>query len=126
MEHFGALNSFFEQGMAEILLIAEIGLKCVNSHESCPEFYPHICHILSRKLVMDLKQKNYHFSSPAGSRKAVFRDSNIGPRIGVRMKFIRAPHRPHVRQAKFCLRVCQVVFPGYSHFAPPTDWLVSI
>ena len=26
----------------------------------------------------------------------------------------------------FCLRVCQVVFLGYSHFAPPTDWLVSI
>ena len=31
-----------------------------------------------------------------------------------------------VRQAKFCLRVCQVVFPGYSRFAAPTDWLVSI
>ena len=31
-----------------------------------------------------------------------------------------------VRQAMFCLRVCQVVFPGYSRFAPPTDWLVSI
>ena len=33
---------------------------------------------------------------------------------------VRAPHWPHVRQAKFCLRVCQVNFPGYSRFAPPT------
>ena len=39
---------------------------------------------------------------------------------------VRAPHWPHVRQAKFCLQVCQVVFPGYSRFAPPTHWLVSI
>ena len=39
---------------------------------------------------------------------------------------VRAPHWPHVRQAKFCLRVCQVVFPGYSRFASPTDWLVSM
>ena len=39
---------------------------------------------------------------------------------------VRAPHWPHVRQAQFCLRVCQVVFPGYSRFAPPTDWLVFI
>ena len=34
---------------------------------------------------------------------------------------VRAPHWPHVRQAKFCLRVCQVVFLG---FHPPTDWSV--
>ena len=47
MEHFGALNSFFEEGKAEILLMAEIGLKCVNSHESCPECYPHIWYILA-------------------------------------------------------------------------------
>ena len=39
---------------------------------------------------------------------------------------VRAPHWPHVRQAKFCLRVCQVVFPGYSRFVPPIDWLVSM
>ena len=39
---------------------------------------------------------------------------------------VRAPHWPHVRQAKFCLRVCQVVFPGYSRFPPPIDWLVSM
>ena len=39
---------------------------------------------------------------------------------------VRAPHWPHVRQDKFCLRVCQVVFLGYSRFAPPIDWLVSI
>ena len=26
--------------------------------------------------------------------------------------WVRAPHWPHVRQAKFCLRVCQVVFLG--------------
>ena len=38
--------------------------------------------------------------------------------------WVRAPHWPHVRQDKFCLRVCQVVFPGYSRFAPPIDWLV--
>ena len=30
-------------------------------------------------------------------------------------------HTVHVRQAKFCLRVCQVVFLGGS----PTDWPVS-
>ena len=36
------------------------------------------------------------------------------------------PHWPHVRQDKFCLRVCQVVFPGYSRFAPPIDWLVAM
>ena len=39
--------------------------------------------------------------------------------------WVRAPHWPHLRQAKYFLRVCQVVFPGYSRFAPPTDWLVS-
>ena len=31
-------------------------------------------------------------------------------------------HESHVGQAKFCLRVCQVVFsPGTPVFAPPTD-----
>ena len=40
--------------------------------------------------------------------------------------WVRAPHWPHVRQDKFCLRVCKVVFPGYSRFAPPIDWLVSM
>ena len=40
--------------------------------------------------------------------------------------WVRAPHWSHVGQAKFCLRVCQVVFLGYYLFAPPTDWLVSI
>ena len=40
--------------------------------------------------------------------------------------YVRAPHWPHVRHAKFCLRMCQVFLPGYSRFAPPTDWLVSI
>ena len=35
-------------------------------------------------------------------------------------------HWPYVRQDKFCLRVCQVVFPGYSCFVPPIDWLVSM
>ena len=39
---------------------------------------------------------------------------------------VRALHWPHVRQDKFCLRVCQVVFPRYSRFAPPIDWLVSM
>ena len=40
--------------------------------------------------------------------------------------WVRAPHWPHVRQDKFCLRVCGVVFPGYSSFAPPIDWLISM
>ena len=39
---------------------------------------------------------------------------------------VRAPHWPHVRQAKFYLWVCQVVFPGYSRFAPHIDRLVSM
>ena len=30
----------------------------------------------------------------------------------------RSGHESHVGQAKFCLRVCQVVFPGYSGFRP--------
>ena len=32
--------------------------------------------------------------------------------------WIRAPLWPHVRQAKFCLRVCQVVFLGVLPFSP--------
>ena len=39
---------------------------------------------------------------------------------------VRVPHWPHVGQDKFCLRVSQVVLPGYSRFAPPIDWLVSM
>ena len=31
---------------------------------------------------------------------------------------VRAPHWPHVRQAKFCLRVCQVVFLWVLPFSP--------
>ena len=35
-------------------------------------------------------------------------------------------HWPHMRQAKLCLRVCQVFFSQDSLvFGPPTDWLVS-
>ena len=32
--------------------------------------------------------------------------------------WVRAPLWPHVRQAKFCLRVCQVVFFGVLPFSP--------
>ena len=32
--------------------------------------------------------------------------------------WVRAPFWPHVRQAKFCLRVCQVVFLGVLPFSP--------
>ena len=32
--------------------------------------------------------------------------------------WVRAPHCPHVRQAKFCLRVCYVVFLGVLPFSP--------
>ena len=32
--------------------------------------------------------------------------------------WVRAPLWPHVRQAKFCLRVCQVVFLGVLPFSP--------
>ena len=32
--------------------------------------------------------------------------------------WLRAPLWPHVRQAKFCLRVCQVVFLGVLPFSP--------
>ena len=40
--------------------------------------------------------------------------------------WVRALRLPHVRQAKSCLQVCQVVFLGGSPiFAPPTDWPVS-
>ena len=40
--------------------------------------------------------------------------------------WVRAPLWAHVRQAKFCLRVCQVVFSrGSPVFAPPTNWPVS-
>ena len=38
---------------------------------------------------------------------------------------VRAPHWPHVRQAKFCLRVCQVVFLGVLPFSP-TYWLARL
>ena len=36
--------------------------------------------------------------------------------------WVRAPQGAHVRQAKFCLRVCQVVFLGVSRFCP-TYWI---
>ena len=36
--------------------------------------------------------------------------------------WVRAPLWPHVRQAKFCLRV---FFSGFSRFRPPTYWPVS-
>ena len=39
--------------------------------------------------------------------------------------WVRAPHGSHVGQVKFCLRVCQVVFPGFSRFAP-TYWLARL
>ena len=29
-------------------------------------------------------------------------------------------------QPELCLRVCQVDVPGYSHYAPSTNWFVSI
>ena len=32
--------------------------------------------------------------------------------------WVQAPHWPHVRQAKICLRVCQVVFLGVLPFSP--------
>ena len=32
--------------------------------------------------------------------------------------WVRAPLLPHVKQAKFCLRVCQVVFLGVLPFSP--------
>ena len=41
--------------------------------------------------------------------------SNISPLCPV---WVRAPHWPHVRQAKFCLRVCQVFFLGVLPFSP--------
>ena len=34
------------------------------------------------------------------------------------LMWVRAPLWPHVRQAKFCLRVCQVVFLGVLPFSP--------
>ena len=34
------------------------------------------------------------------------------------LMWVRAPIWPHVRQAKFCLRVCQVVFLGALPFSP--------
>ena len=49
--------------------------------------------------------------------------SNISPLCLV---WVRAPLWAHVRQAKFCLRLCQVVFSrGSPVFAPPTNWPVS-
>ena len=39
--------------------------------------------------------------------------------------WVRAPHGSQVRQVKFYLRVCQVVFPGYSRFRP-TFWLARL
>ena len=40
--------------------------------------------------------------------------------------WVRAPCWQHMRQANFCLRVCQVFFfSGISRFRPPTDWPVS-
>ena len=41
----------------------------------------------------------------------------------------RAPHWPHVRQAKFCLRVCRVVFhgvlPSFTIFALSAGFLLT-
>ena len=36
--------------------------------------------------------------------------------------WVRAPGWQHVRQANFCLRVCQVFLSRESRFRPPTDW----
>ena len=47
-------------------------------------------------------------------KSAVFNHSIISPLCLV---WIRAPLWPHMRQAKFCLRVCQVVFLGVLPFS---------
>ena len=39
--------------------------------------------------------------------------------------WVRAQRWQHVRQANFCLRVCQVFFSGIFRLRPPTDWPVS-
>ena len=58
----------------------------------------------------------FETASVAERLRALFLNhSTISPLCLV---WVRAPHWPHVRQAKFCLRVCHVVFLGVLLFSP--------
>ena len=73
---------------------------------------------------------NSRLKMPFKRQNVIFIRTNV---INLCAKF--ALHPPHMAFEKkvlniffnmFCLRVGQVVFPGYSRFAPLTDWLASI
>ena len=67
-----------------------------------------------------------HSTFQDGPRSRVVKNADISlPHLTIRsshrcvcLVWVRAPLWPHVRQAKFCLRVCQVVFLGVLPFSP--------
>ena len=79
--------------------------------------------LIWKKLVVSYKWLKPCIDPPLGLavKKAVFNHLIISPLCLV---WVRVPHWAHVRQAKFCFQVCQLVFLWNLSF-PPTDWPVS-
>ena len=73
--------------------------------------------IQADSVVVLAYETNFTRASPVVERLGALslNRSIISPLCLVR---VRAPLWPHVRQAKFCLRVCQVVFLGVLPFSP--------
>ena len=95
----------FQFNFVQISLVSEITGDFISNDIGTSLVWPQqLCHL-------------FNWAAPVAERlRALFLNhSIISPLCLVR---VRAPLWPHVRQAKFCLRVCQVVFLGVLPFSP--------